>query len=138
MKEETVNEFGMTAKETTEMLRAAVGMNNMETLQLFLDRLSVDNKTLDKKCLNEVLGTAALGGHNDAIKLLVNRGADDLNGAMAVAAYYREADTVMLLRNLGASDFSKALNRAEGEHTIGLLRFYLDEQKRQSQATPRP
>lgn len=124
MTKEVLNEFGMTAVEMTKMLEWGAHRGHMDTIQFLLRQL-----LFGKDDLNNALKSAAVGGRNDMVKLLVSLGADNLDDAMGSAAFYGRTDTVMLFRDLGALDFARALLLAKlGQNrpdTVGLLRIYL-------------
>ena len=54
------------------------------------------------------LTSAASGGHQNIVELMLEQGATNYNHAMSIAAYYGHESIVRLLLDHGASDYNTA------------------------------
>ena len=102
--------MSLTSREIEFLIAAELGR-----VDLLACLLSADVRQVDVNCLNAyALTLAAANGHNDALRLLVNAGADVENlGADAVRAAARSGHfhTARLLIELGA-DMDAIQNKA--------------------------
>ena len=87
-----------------------------------------DNDT-NENVLNAALEVASRGGNVDVVKILLEKGADDIEYAMLNAVYYGNVDLVKYLIEKGAKDFNYYLNMSKGEGHSDIIKFFEEKLK---------
>ena len=81
---------------------------HLEIVKLLLDSFNFNVEQLDT-----ALRLTSSKGHTEVDKLLIQKGATDLNGALIEAAEWGHLETVKFLAQQGATNFSSAIREAK-------------------------
>ena len=81
---------------------------HLEIVKYLLEQIVFDVETI-----NRALRITSSKGHTEVAKLLIQKGATDLNGALIEASEYGHLETVKFLIQQGATNFSSAIREAK-------------------------
>ena len=73
------------------------------------------------------MSVAAGEGHMDLVKVMVDKGATDVNRSLRAAAYSGYMDIVKFLLNIGATDIDEAISTAVMNKQIDIVKFLLEK-----------
>ena len=106
--------------------RYSLYYNALEKASMIHDMQLID-LFINKNYIRYGLLGAATGGHLDIVKLMLEKGANDYNGAFRGAVQYGHIDVVKLMLEKGANNYKYAISRAAEGGYIDIVKLMLEK-----------